>query len=239
MKTSLPTVDMRSKQSILDYLSGHFRYDTMSSNNLSTSFAHNVKIRNLGLSRDPRIAEFDAKHGAGAADDAAYELLNIDDLWNRFASEPIREFTNKMQGRYTIAANGRSGGYLVLYSSSLVESPHKSYCQSCGQRNFQKVDTASSDPKANKCGRCGATGDDGRVNYPESRKVLEIHAGRSVGTDLEEFEMYELKDLAKVVLEFDKACLKIRDNFIKLIVKYKVAQKQIKVPKTVNVLQAR
>ena len=45
-------VDLRSRKEMIDFLTGHFRYNTMNSWNQSTSYAHNVKIHNLGFTRE-------------------------------------------------------------------------------------------------------------------------------------------------------------------------------------------
>ena len=52
MKQFYKKVDMRSREAMVAYLSGHFRYNTMNSWNQSTSYAHNVKAYNLGLSSE-------------------------------------------------------------------------------------------------------------------------------------------------------------------------------------------
>lgn len=65
MKTFSKKVDLRSRKEMIDFLTNHFRYDTMNSWNCSTSYAANVKIYNLGLSR----AELDK----------LYELIETDE----------------------------------------------------------------------------------------------------------------------------------------------------------------
>jgi len=116
-------VDRRSRSAMVDYLQGHERYNTMNSWNRLTSYANNIKIHRLDLS--------------SAQSDKAYEMLDTD-FWDEIRW-PIDEFTASQGGAYTIGANGRSGGYLVLYQSRLELTGHLSYCPSCGQRNFKKV----------------------------------------------------------------------------------------------------
>jgi len=120
-------VDRRSKQAMIDFLTGHFRYDTMNGWNRSTSYAHNIKLHHLGLISQQM--------------DAAYDMLQTD-FWDEI-SAPIEDFTSVMSGGYTIGTNGRSGGYLVLYQSQYELTGHLSYCRSCGQRNFKRVCEAS------------------------------------------------------------------------------------------------
>ena len=117
-------VDRRSRSAMTAFLSSHFRYDTASSHNRSTSYAQCIKIDRLGLDR--------------AQADAAYEMTSAEAYWDRI-SDPIREFTHSMHGMYTIGTNGRSCGYLVLYRSQYESTDHLSYCRSCGQRNYKRV----------------------------------------------------------------------------------------------------
>lgn len=42
-------VDTTDRKAMADFLTNHFRYDTMNSWNESTSYANNVKIYNLGI----------------------------------------------------------------------------------------------------------------------------------------------------------------------------------------------
>ena len=116
-------VDMRSRRAMIDFLTKHFRYDTMNSWNRSTSYAHCVKLNRLGLSKELL--------------DNAYAVLSTD--FSDEISWPIQEFTREHNGYYTIGFNGRSSGYLVLYESRYEDTGHKSRCRSCGQLNFCKT----------------------------------------------------------------------------------------------------
>lgn len=239
METSPVAPDLRSHESTLAFLKQHRRYDTMSGNNRCTSFAQCVKIPELHLKRDPRIQALDAKYGPNTGSDTAYQLLDIENLWYQFGAPTVRKFTKNMNHNYTIGANGRSGGYLVLYSSSQKVSGYKSHCVSCGQRNYKEVPDLTLHPTANKCGMCGAVGPLGRHNYEPALMQLDVHIGRSVGEDLDELEFYQLKELAKVVFAFDQAVSQIRENFIKLVLTRQVKTKVIQVPREVKVLAAR
>lgn len=116
-------VDKRSRQKMVDFLSGHFRYDTMRAWNRCGSYAHNVKLHRLGLTSEQY--------------DAASSLIHADDdHWQYRVRQIIEQFTERHHGYYTIRQNGRSSGYMVLYQSSYKQSPYKSRCRSCGQLNF-------------------------------------------------------------------------------------------------------
>jgi hypothetical protein len=120
-------VDRRSRSAMVDFLKGHYRYNTMSSWNRLTSYAINIKLHRLGLSSEQ--------------DDKAYKMLNVD-FWEEIRG-PIDDFTHDQGYRYTLCSNGRSGGYLVLHKSHLELTGHLSYCPTCGQRNFKKVPTVA------------------------------------------------------------------------------------------------
>lgn len=234
MQFTPPIVDLRSKKSMLDYLKGHFRYDTMSSFNQSTTFAHNVKIPRLGLKTDPRIVELDKKHGLNTSEDTAYELLEMDGLHDRIMRKPLASFHEKVGYQYTICQNGRSGGYLTMLHCSREQSEYKSRCASCGQRNYQLAT-----PQNNKCGVCGKTGEEGRHNYEPALMQLSIRPGLSVGEDLDDMETYQLKRLATEVREFDLACIAIRENFINVILNNQVKETTVLVPEQRRVLTPR
>ena len=55
MKIFTKTVDRRSRKAMTEYLENHFRYYTMNSWNIATSYACNLKIHSLGL--EYRIVE--------------------------------------------------------------------------------------------------------------------------------------------------------------------------------------
>ncbi|WP_432263139.1 cysteine protease [Cupriavidus sp. TMH.W2] len=267
------TVDRRSRQALTAFLEGHYRYHTMGSHNRSTSYAHCIKLNRLGLS--------------GAQLDAAYNVLGVD-FWEEINS-PIDDFTSDMQGRYTIGTNGRSGGYLVLYESHYESTEHKSWCRSCGQRNFKRVAKPMDGAEAvigaeilrsggawtdqvylnqpsvqavvlpdeeklamvrklrrelseatlgNRCGKCGAEGEAGRLNYERSPRSLAVYSGRSIDQDVDfaAWSMEELRRRVELVSAFDATCDAIRDNFIDLIGDYVPVEKTIMVPKTITVL---
>lgn len=93
-------VDLRCRQAMIDFLQGHLRYFTMNSWNGTKSFANNVKLHRLGLPSDVY--------------DKAYDVLEERD-WHRQLGRRLYRFSLEHSG-YKVYQNGRSGGYLVLYS---------------------------------------------------------------------------------------------------------------------------
>ena len=100
MKTFSTKVDLRSRKAMTEFLLNHFRYDTMNSWNCSTSYAANVKIYNLGLSR--------------VESDKLYELIETDDFYDEI-NWLIHDFEVEHDHLWRVGFNGRSDGYLVLY----------------------------------------------------------------------------------------------------------------------------
>lgn len=115
------SVDKRSRSAMIHFLETHARHGI--GNGYSSSYAHNVKIRNLRL---------------GDLADKAYDLIQLDDTWWEL-QQTIHEFDAAMGYRYTIGSAGRSNGYLVLLESEKVPSGYKSHCRTCGQRNYKSI----------------------------------------------------------------------------------------------------
>lgn len=206
-------IDLRSKRAMVDFLCGHYRYYTMNSWNRTTSYANRIKVPHLGLTREQA--------------NRAYDILDTD-YWDELQFV-IDDFTSEMGGNYTIGTNGRSGGYLVLYGSRWEETGHKSWCRSCGQRNYQVAT-----PGNNRCGVCGGE----RVNYEKPPRRLAVSM-KSIDDDMSredimEWSMSDLRDRVELVCRFDRACDEIRSAFIDLIDNCKVVEETVMVPKTVR-----
>lgn len=97
-------VDTKDRKAMADFLTNHFRYNTMNSWNASTSYANNVKVHNLGI-EDKDVL------------DKAWDIVCSDiDCYEMYDSfqQIIDEF-RRNEG-YDIGFNGRSSGYLVMYN---------------------------------------------------------------------------------------------------------------------------
>ena len=222
------SVDTRSRAVMINFLSGHFKYDGC--------YANRVKIPHLSLT--------------SAQQDAAYDLLAADEnFWDLIGG--IDNFTAAQNGHYTICTTGRSGGYLFLADSVYEQSGHNSYCRSCGQRNYKRVadpavpgspeaivrDEVSRSRSAwrdhvyleqpaiealsitdeeklalvrkvkqdlndatdnNKCGRCGTEGEHGRVNFKTPPIHLSI-SRRHTGDDPDDMAEWSMSALRQRV----------------------------------------
>ena len=183
-----------TKKEMISYLKKHFRYDTASSWNCSTSYANKVKMFGLGFTKEQL--------------EKAWEIY-MDDEMSRSVYDRIDDliqgFTADHDYRYTVGFNGRSSGYLVLYHSERKDSGYKSFCPVCGQRNYQAVSE-----KSHKCGRCGNE----RIDYSSKCYELVAYPGRSIDqdTDFDDWSLDELSDRVKLVQDFDRLCDDIVDE---------------------------
>ena len=210
-------IDSRSKEAVAKFLVDHYRYNTLSSLNRATSYAHCVKVNSLGLT--------------GTILEKAYDLISVEGYWNEI-SGPIREFEKEHMDAYTIGNNGRCGGYLVLYESEVYDPGYKSTCSCCGQLNYQPVSEAS-----NRCGVCGHP----RKNLKSALRWTRVK-GSSIdhGMTMQDFmdmSFTELKDRAELVRSFDNACDRIRAKFIASADQYFVVEETVMVPTTIRRLE--
>lgn len=181
-------VDTRSRQKMKKFLTEHFRYDTMSSWNRSTSYACNMKIYNLDVPEEVK--------------DKLYEMLDCQEVYDRI-HDLISDFNMEHGFVWQAAFNGRSGGYLVLYQGGSKPSEHKSYCLFCGQKNFTSVEETG-----NVCGRCRKPG---RIDYVNPPLQVFAYPGKDtdMDEDFEDWSLEELRERVKLVQELDALADKI------------------------------
>ena len=91
------SVDLNSNKACFDFLSNHFVYPTLNSWNGLKSIANNVKVYN--------IPELDDGEALQALQEDDYQSIN----------QALRDWEEEHPD-YAVGFNGRSGGYLVLYS---------------------------------------------------------------------------------------------------------------------------
>lgn len=91
-------VDMNNDRSMFEYIKGHFTYYTMNSWNGLSSIANNVKVYKMELSGNPW---------------RALNCLERDEYF--IVNEMISDWESEHK-EYEVGFNGRSSGYLVLYS---------------------------------------------------------------------------------------------------------------------------
>lgn len=94
-----------------DFLTRHYRYNTMNSWNRSTSYANNVKVQNLGIPADLQDLAYAVAFGEVEAPD-----------WDIFFARTVSDFYRRTG--YHIGHNGRRGGYLVLKKPKPTRTAH-------------------------------------------------------------------------------------------------------------------
>jgi len=113
-----------TREEMIAFLRGHFRYYTMNSWNRSTSYARKIKIYSLGLTKEQ--------------ESRAYDLIYVEDTFLEI-NEKIKEFSEGNGYRYQASFNGRNSGYIVLIQGGRETSENHSFCTNCGQLNYMKV----------------------------------------------------------------------------------------------------
>jgi hypothetical protein len=102
------------------------------------------------------------------------------------------------------------------------------------------VEAARKDIKENgrisgqKCGVCPGK----RVNFKKTHMTTFTYPGKGVDGDMPDFEsweMWELQQRVNVVWDFDKTVERVVKAFIAFVRSHKVVEKQIMVPKTIQV----
>lgn len=211
MKHFSKKVDLRSRREMVEFLTNHFRYDTMNSWNCNSSYAHCVKVHDLGLTSEQI--------------NKAYELLDMEETYDNI-NDLIDEFAISHNYAWQVGFNGRSGGYLVLYQGGRKALDYKSRCSHCGQLNYRTVEETGNA----KCGRCGA---EARVNLIKPiMQSFTTGRGTDMGEDFEEWDIHSLKERVKLVQEFDELCDKCLAEFVWLIDNAEIEEEEYEVVET-------
>jgi hypothetical protein len=176
-------IDLRSRMAMEAYLSGHFRYHTMNSWNRTSSYAHNLKVHNLGL--DQHIVT------------KLFDMIRLDEFHDRLRDHML-EFSEQYDHRWQAGMNGRSYGYLVLYQGAKEPSGYRSYCTACGQRNYRTVAD-----NGNICGVCRRPS---RMDYPATHMHIVTYPGKGVDMDqdFEDWTLDGLRERVRLIQDFDR-----------------------------------
>jgi hypothetical protein len=205
----------QTKKAMIEFLSDHFRYDTMSSWNRSTSYANNVKIHSVIPQK---------------LTSKVYELMEAEGFYEDL-NWILSDFNEEHDQQWQAGFNGRSGGYIVLYQGGKKENQHKSWCTTCGQRNFKTVEETN----GCKCGRCG---NETRKNYTSVRYESFSYPGKSTdqGEDFSDWDIDSLKARVKLVQSFDKMCDAVVAQTIYMAENNTVEEEEYTVTKTRKVI---
>ena len=215
MKQFHKPINYESREEMIEFLDYHFKYWTMNSWNKSKSYANNMKIYNLGLTREQ--------------EDKLWDIISCEDAYWTINSL-IEDFNYDHDFKYQAGFNGRSGGYLVLYSGGRKDSGYRSYCVQCGQRNYRTIEETGC-----RCGKCGKNM---RVNYKQSPKLIYTNAkGIDIDEQFHDWSDAELKNRCSIIEDFDCLCDNIIDETIRLINEMEPVEEIKYIPTTQRILK--
>lgn len=211
-------IDKRYREAMTAFLKKHFRYNTMNSWNRSTSYANCIKLYNIDKPDD-------------IDNDTWWEMIWITE-WQEKLSDLLEDFGRKHEWQWQAGINGRSGGYVVLYRGGIKPSGYKSYCNHCGQKNYQAVP----DGQIGICGRCDAKA---RVNFKQTHMQVFTWPGKDVDMyeDFKGWSLSQLRERVELVQDFDRLCDDIVAAYIHTCRNYRIAEEQILIPKIIKVLE--
>lgn len=207
--------EVNTLQEKYDFIKNHFRYYTMSSWNQSTSFANNIKLRNLNLPEKISIK--------------AYDFLEIEETYEQIRVL-IDAFNLYNNYKFQIGFNGKSGGYAVIYLGDRVLSNHKSVCTSCGQKNFKTIEESNS----KVCGRCGQAT---RVNKEFYDIITYSGKHYDISSNFDESEEYEINEMYNILMDFDLVCDIMRYEFISVVENNHIIDEEVLVPSLIKSLR--
>lgn len=211
-------VNLNSRADMVQYLQTHFRYPTMNSWNGADSYACNLKIHKLEL--DPEI------------ESKLFDLLSFQEFFDSL--QILKDqFAQVHQYRWQVGMNGRNGGYLVLYEGELKPAGYKSFCRSCGQRNY-----TSTAKTGNVCGNCGK---ESRVDFvsPPMQAITFPGRGVDMDADYEDWPMNQLRERVILVQELDQLADDIVAEAVWFAQNYEIEEREVCIPQTKRVLVAR
>jgi hypothetical protein len=201
------------RDEMIAFLKNHFRYDTMNSWNLSTSYAATVKLYKL----DWPSNDLEAR---------AYDFLDIEEAY--FGIKRLfSAFAKSHDYRWQANFNGRSSGYIVLYQGKREATDYKTRCDVCGRLTWYATEQAC------KVSGCNGT----LLLLEEPAYQISVFPGKSTdeNEDFTEWEGYDLAQRVGLVWEFDELVRACEKEFITFVTNHGVVEKEILVPRTVRV----
>ena len=210
-------VNLNSRSDMIQFLQTHFRYPTMNSWNRSESYACNLKIHKLGL--------------GSQIEDKLLELLSFQEFFDSL--QVLKDqFAEAHEYRWQVGMNGRSGGYLVLYEGERKTTGYRSFCQSCGQRNYTSIAQTGT-----ICGRCGKAV---RVDYKRPPMQAVTYPGRGIDmdADFEDWSMDQLRNRVILVQELDQLADDIVSEAVWFAQNYEIEEREVCISQTQKVLVA-
>jgi len=204
---------MISRKTMVDFLTSHFRYNTMNSWNQSTSYAANVKIH---------------KWVPCQFADISYNLLETEGAYEEIR-EIMADWDREQDWIYQVGFNGRSSGYIVMYLGGYeIQTLYP----------FQSTDPDTKQDYSDAFG--WVTHADakarGLVNFKHRR--IFTRPGQSIdqGDDFSEWTLDSIRSRYALVRSFDKMVERCKRSWLDLCKNYTVGTEEYQVTKTRKVL---
>ena len=208
-------VNLKSKENMIKFLENHFRYDTMSSWNLSTSYANNLKL--YKVIPDTLLNK-------------AYEIFEQGDVYH-LINDLIEEWDIQNNYQYQVGFNGKSGGYLVMYKGGYKTKIIFK------KEDFKKDNGYNGRVYADRYGwKSYNEAEKAKLINKEIKEVF-CWSGKAIDDDFEEWDIYDLRERVKLIQSFDKLCDSIVKEFIYHCENYKIEEEEILIPKKIKVLK--
>ena len=201
-----------TREESIQFLNDHFRYNTGGSWNNSTSYAQKVKIHTF-VPRDLQ--------------DKAYEIIDEGTVYESI-KEVMNTWAEEYQHNYQAGFNGRSGGYIVMYSGYREPTKYESYCPVCGMKTYY--------PIGKQCRKSGCTG---ILKKPYCKYDIYTYNIKSIdqGEDFTEWDDGDIDERVKLVESFDAMVERCKECFLEFCKNFNVVEEVIMVPKTIKVLE--
>ncbi len=206
-------VDKRSREQMVDYLSTHFRYNTMNSWNLSESWANNMKVHRC----IPSVFQANV-----------FEMMETDEFYEEI-NWLLSDYSENNNHTLQAGFNGRSGGYLVMYEGKVEWKTLFTFEGSNKESDYEDGYGWMGMEEAKRKGL-----------FNKKIRYISSYPGRSVDNyDREDYEgmmLWELVQITEKVQNFDKLCDDIRELTINMAKSFEVVEEEYTVVKTRKVL---
>jgi hypothetical protein len=204
-----------TREEMIAFLRGHFRYYTMNSWNRSTSYAWNVKIYNLDLTPEQEARAFEFIEAPGALEEISLIM---------------RDFDEKHDHEWQAGFNGRSCDYIVLYKGFRELDTHtKTICNHCG------IHTGYAEEMPCKVNGCSGTLK--KISHPVYRIGVYPGKGIDMDEDFEEWSDDALKARYDLVKEFDQMVDDSIAQFKYLLDNFQIVEKEVPCIRKVKVIE--
>lgn len=214
LKTFYQNVNKKSRKEMIEFLTNHFRYDTMNSWNRSTSYANKVKIHSVIPS---------------SLTNKVYELMESEDFYDNL-NWILQDFDMEHNYRYQVGFNGRSSGYIVLYEG---------FCETKTIFTFEDTKGYNGRDYADGYGWKSLSEAKAQGLYKKQIKKTGTWPGRSIDQDenFSEWSIDSLKERVELIQDFDRMCDNVVAQTISMAQNSEIIEETVMIPKKVKYIK--